>query len=63
MARATSLVDELESEHSDCCFLLVAHGDTLQILQAAFLRLSTGKQRTMSHLNNAEIRELKLTAL
>ena len=63
MARATLLVDELESDHSDCCFLLVAHGDTLQILQAAFLRLSAGKQRTMPHLNNAEIRELKLTAL
>lgn len=62
MDRVTALISNLEENNSAACFLLVAHGDTLQILQTAFLRLSASKQRTMPHLNNAEIRELRLVA-
>jgi len=60
MARATLLVDSLEKKSNNETYLLVAHGDTLQILQTAFLKLPASKQRDMPHLENAEIRELVL---
>ncbi len=40
--------------------LLVAHGDTLQILQTVFLKKSPSMHRKIKHLELAEIRELKL---
>ena len=60
MERSTDLIQALEEEHDNMSFLLVAHGDTLQILQTAFLKYSAKKQRELPHLNTAEIRELKL---
>lgn len=60
MERATSLILSLEEKPSTETYLLVAHGDTLQILQTAFLKQPAKKQRSMPHLNTAEIRELML---
>ncbi|MEE9309513.1 MAG: histidine phosphatase family protein [Cocleimonas sp.] len=60
MQRATELVVELENNHEGEAFLLVAHGDTIQILQTAFQKISASKQREMKHLETAEIRLLEL---
>jgi len=60
MLRVTELVLELESNFEDEVFLLVAHGDTIQILQTAFKKVSASKQREMKHLETAEIRPLIL---
>ena len=62
MARATELVVSLEEKYNGCSFLLVAHGDTLQILQTAFKKYPASKQRELTHLETAEIRELVLAA-
>ena len=40
--------------------LLVSHGDTLQILEAGFLRLDPSRHRRLPQLDTAEIRELRL---
>ena len=61
MKRATSLVLSLEQEFSGETFLLASHGDTLQILQAAFKKSPASEHRQMPHLNTAEIRELFLS--
>ncbi len=60
MQRATSLIMSLEKEFSAKTILLVSHGDTLQILQTAFLKQAASQQRLMPHLETAEIRELVL---
>jgi len=60
MERVTSLIISLEEKTNKETYLLVAHGDTLQILQTAFLKQPATKQREMPHLNTAEIRELSL---
>ena len=60
MLRATELVLELERSFENEVFLLVAHGDTIQILQTAFKKVSASKQREMKHLETAEIRPLVL---
>lgn len=60
MQRATELVLELENDHQNEIFLLVAHGDTIQILQTAFKKYPASKQREMKHLETAEIRLLIL---
>jgi broad specificity phosphatase PhoE len=58
--RATTLIADLERRHSGRDVLLVSHGDTLQILQAGFLRIDPARHRTVPHLETAEIRELRL---
>ena len=40
--------------------LLVSHGDTLQILEAGFLRMDPSAHRQLPHLDTAQIRELRL---
>ncbi len=60
MQRATAVVASLEEQFTDETFLLVAHGDTLQILQTAFKKQAASKQRDMLHLETAEIRKLEL---
>jgi len=60
MQRATELITELESGYCGETFLLVAHGDTIQILQTAFKKYPASKQREMRHLETAEIRHLPL---
>ena len=58
--RATALVAGLERRYSGRDILLVSHGDTLQILQAGFLRLDPSRHRRLPPLATAEIRELHL---
>jgi broad specificity phosphatase PhoE len=58
--RATALIADLERRHSGRDVLLVSHGDTLQILQAGFLRMEASAHRRLPHLDTAEIRELRL---
>lgn len=58
MDRVTSLIVSLEGYFTETSFLLVSHGDVLQILQTAFHKLPASEHRSVPHLNTAEIREL-----
>ncbi|MGH3247780.1 MAG: histidine phosphatase family protein [Trebonia sp.] len=58
--RATGLIADLERRYRGRDVLLVSHGDTLQILQAGFLRMEPATHRQVPHLQTAEIRELCL---
>lgn len=58
--RTTALVADLERRYSGRDILLVSHGDTLQILQAGFLRMDPAKHRSVPHLDTAQVRELRL---
>jgi probable phosphoglycerate mutase len=58
--RAAALIADLERRYAGRDILLVSHGDTLQILQAGFLRLDPARHRSVPHLETAEIRELRL---
>ena len=60
--RTTAFVAALERRHSGRDILLVSHGDTLQILQAGFLRVDPSRHRSLPHLATAEIRRLHLAA-
>jgi broad specificity phosphatase PhoE len=60
LARASALVADLERRYHDRDILLVSHGDTLQILQAGFLRAAPSAHRRLPHLDTAEIRALRL---
>jgi glucosyl-3-phosphoglycerate phosphatase len=58
--RATELVKEIENIHSQKNILLVSHGDTLQILQTGFKKVSPSEHRDLQHLQVAEVRKLNL---
>ena len=58
--RVSALVTELERRYAGRDILLVSHGDTLQILQAGFLRMDPAAHRRLPHLGIAEIRALCL---
>ena len=58
--RATALIAGLELRYSGRDVLLVSHGDTLQILQAGFLRMDPVQHRRLPQLETAEIRGLRL---
>jgi broad specificity phosphatase PhoE len=58
--RVTALIADLERRYSGRDILLVSHGDTLQILQAGFLRMDPARHRSVPHLATAEIRPLRL---
>jgi broad specificity phosphatase PhoE len=58
--RTAALIADLERRYAGRDILLVSHGDTLQILQAGFLRLDPARHRSVPHLETAEIRELRL---
>ena len=60
LERTTQLVARLEERYSGRDILLVSHGDTLQILQAGFLRVDPSGHRRLPHLATAEIRRLRL---
>lgn len=60
LERATGLVADLERRYRGRDILLVSHGDTLQILQAGFLRMDPSGHRRLPHLATAEIRRLRL---
>jgi len=58
--RTTALIVDLERRYTGGHILLVSHGDPLQILQAAFLRMSPTRHRRLPALQTAEIRQLRL---
>ena len=59
MRRVTSLIADLEADISGATFLLVSHGDCLQLLQTAFCRQDASRHRSLQHLETAEIRLLQ----
>jgi glucosyl-3-phosphoglycerate phosphatase len=59
--RVTAFIAELERRHRGRDILLVSHGDTLQILQAGFLRADPSRHRGLPHLATAEFRRLRLS--
>ena len=60
--RSTAFIVDLERRYSGRDILLFSHGDTLQILQAGFLRMNPSQHRSLPELKNAEIRRLRLPA-
>lgn len=60
LSRTTNLINELEDSYSDenLCMILVAHGDVLQILQAAFQHMDGRHHRSLPHLETAVPRML-----
>jgi broad specificity phosphatase PhoE len=57
--RTTAFIADLERRYCGRDILLVSHGDTLQILQAGFLRISPTRHRSLPFLDTAEIRGLR----
>jgi probable phosphoglycerate mutase len=60
MGRTSALIAELENQSNGVTYLLISHGDALQILQAAFYRRSAAHHRQLPHLQTAEIRRFEL---
>ena len=60
MARVTALIVEIDAQYSGRDFLLVSHGDALQILLTAFAKRDVTTHRSLRHLETAEIRPLVL---
>lgn len=58
--RTTSFIAELEYRYTGKTFILVSHGDALQILDTGFKKISPKHHRDIDHLGTAEIRELTL---
>lgn len=58
--RTSLLITDIESRISGKFVILVSHGDALQILQTAFLKVSPCTHRKLTHLSTGEIRELVL---
>jgi probable phosphoglycerate mutase len=61
LERTTALVGELEQQARDATFLLLSHGDVLQILQCGFAGLAPSQHRALPPLGTGEIRRLRLT--
>lgn len=61
LSRTTRYVRLLEARFEGCTFLLVSHGDPLQILQTGFARLGPSAHRRLPPLRTGEIRRLRLT--
>ena len=60
MERVTALVNQCEHSEMGTTFLLVSHGDALQILQTAFNGQPASRHREQVHLETAELREMRL---
>lgn len=60
LSRVTKFILDIEEKYSGKDILLVSHGDTLQILQAGFLKVDPKTHHSLSYLKTAEIRELML---
>lgn len=66
VSRTTDLIidieQELQKDHPQTSFqvILVAHGDVLQILQTAFLKVDGRVHRSLDHLETATVRQLVL---
>ncbi len=57
--RVASLIADIEKEYVGKNILLVSHGDTLQIMQTAFMNICPSKHRDVPHLHTADLRKLK----
>ncbi|MDQ0736420.1 histidine phosphatase family protein [Arthrobacter agilis] len=57
-ARVRDLLTEIEALHAGQVVVLVAHGDTLQILETIFAGIPPTEHRSLEPLLNAEIRRL-----
>lgn len=57
VARATGFIMEMEGLYNGKKIIMVSHGDILQILYTAFLKVSPTTHRDYPHLHNAELRE------
>lgn len=53
---------ESQANLKDKDILLISHGDTLQILQCGFKKVSPYKHRGLVHIEIAEIRRVNLKA-
>ncbi|MBK8990359.1 MAG: histidine phosphatase family protein [Gammaproteobacteria bacterium] len=58
-SRAVDLILDLEREHAALCILLVAHGDTLQLLWTAFARRDAAAHRQRPPLLPAGLEEFR----
>lgn len=58
LLRVKYLINDLEHTHQDRTILLVGHGDVLQILICHFKAIKVRFHRSLTSLNNAEIRAL-----
>ncbi len=58
--RTTRFIKELESTWSNKHIILVSHGDVCQILQSAFLGIDPRTHRSLQHMNNCDVRPLKI---
>ena len=56
--RFSEVIRDCERAFDGQTVLLASHGDTLQIGQTAFQRISAGEHRSLPHLQTAEIRRL-----
>ncbi len=60
MGRTTECILTWDAQFVNHLILLVAHGDVLQITQAAFSKMDGSKHRDIDHLETATLRPLKL---
>jgi broad specificity phosphatase PhoE len=56
--RVLEVVNNLESRYTSKNIILVSHGDTLQIVQAAMQGIAPSLHRTLSPMQNGELRKL-----
>ncbi len=60
LERTLSLVGELEEKYKGKTIVLVSHGDTLQILQTAFVGVQPSHHRHITPIQTAEVRKLEV---
>lgn len=58
MLRMSQVVLQLDKETKGCIYVIVSHGDPLQLLHTAFLGLDPEKYRSHPFIKNCEVREL-----
>lgn len=56
--RIGTLIEQIEDKFSDQVFLVVSHGDPLQILECVFRNQNIAHHRDLPSLNTAELRQL-----
>ena len=57
-SRTSALVQSLDKERSNGIYLLVSHGDTLQILSTLFYGIPPCQHRSLPNIGNCELRDL-----
>ena len=56
--RMSRLVQQLDQEKKGCIYILVSHGDPLQLLHTVFLGLNPEKFEDHPYIGNGDVREL-----